>query len=118
MSDALSNETEMQEAASVALAVEKYAGFLEDGWEDAGVRGAATLIRVLGKYYALLGADIEKLRAGRAAHQKWLDDRVQWLQYEMDHGGDWKYLQLKREETVYCLEKLKAHIPALDGVTK
>lgn len=40
------------------------------------------------------------------AYRKWLADRADWLKHEMDHGGDWKYLQLKREETMYCLEKL------------
>jgi hypothetical protein len=43
-------------------------------------------------------------------HEKWLAERVDWLKYEMDHGGDWKYLQLKREETLYCLEKFRAHV--------
>jgi hypothetical protein len=58
--------------------------------------------------------EIERLRKQISEHEKWLVERVEWLKYEMDHGGDWKYLQLKREETAYCLEKLRAHRPALD----
>lgn len=53
-------------------------------------------------------------RAGVTCHLKWLIDRIEWLKYEMDQGGDWKYLNEKREETAYCLEKLRAHIPALE----
>jgi len=56
------NEDVPGEAATVALAVEKYAGFLEAGWEDSGVLGAAKLIRALGNYYTLMAADIERLR--------------------------------------------------------
>ncbi len=61
---------------------------------------------------AVEAANVE--RAGVTTHLKWLIDRVEWLKYEMDHGGDWKYLNLKREETAYCLEKFRAHIPALE----
>jgi hypothetical protein len=58
--------------------------------------------------------DFDGLLAQLRKHEKWLSERVDWLKYEMDHGGDWKYLNLKREETAYCIEKLRAHIPALD----
>lgn len=53
-------------------------------------------------------------QAALTRHVAWLIERIEWLKYEMDHGGNWQYLQLKREETMYCLEKLRAHIPALE----
>lgn len=40
-----------------------------------------------------------------SGYRQWLVDRIAWLKYEI-HGGDWKYLQLTREETAYCLQKL------------
>jgi len=52
-------------------------------------------------------------RAGVTRHAAWLIERVEWLKREMDNGGNWQYLQLKREETMYCLEKLRQHITAL-----
>lgn len=60
---------------------------------------------------------VEAAAAERTAvtgHMKWLMDRVEWLKREMDNGGNWQYLQLKREETMYCLDKLRQHIPALE----
>lgn len=50
--------------------------------------------------------DAQTLRLN--SYRQWLVDRVSWLKYEIDHGGDWKYLNLKREETAYCLEKFDA----------
>jgi hypothetical protein len=52
-------------------------------------------------------------RAGVTKHMAWLIERVAWLKREMDNGGNWQYLNNKREETAYCLEKLRAHLPAL-----
>lgn len=56
--------------------------------------------------------DHDKFVAGVAEYRKWLVERIAWLKYEMDHGGDWKYLNLKREETAYCLEKLNKMVAA------
>lgn len=55
-----------------------------------------------------------RLHSQATEYRTWLVERVAWLKYEMDHGGDWKYLNLKREETAYCLEKLNVYITALE----
>jgi hypothetical protein len=63
--------------------------------------------------YTTEGSKADRLRDGTVSHEKWLAERIDWLKREMDNGGNWQYLQLKREETMYCLEKLRAHVPAL-----
>ncbi len=66
--------------------------------------------------YTTEGSKADRLRDHTVAYEKWLAERIDWLKREMDNGGNWQYLQLKREETMYCLEKLRQHIPALGEV--
>lgn len=64
--------------------------------------------------YTTEGSKQDRLRDGVRSHEKWLTERIDWLRHEMANGGNWEYLNNKRAETLYCLEKLHAHVPALE----
>jgi hypothetical protein len=59
---------------------------------------------------------LDRSRSGAIAHEEWLTGRIDWLKREMDGGGDWNHLSTRRQESLYILEKLRAHIPALQEV--
>jgi hypothetical protein len=41
-----------------------------------------------------------------------LEKRAKWLEAEAMAGGDYKYLFARREETLYCLAKIKDLSPS------
>lgn len=55
-------EQKIEPYSLVIQAVEKYAKFLEENWEDADVLNCAKLIRCLGFQHMLMEAEIERLR--------------------------------------------------------
>ena len=56
--------------------------------------------------------DYDTLVAQVRQFETWLSERADWLRDERNKGGNWEYLLRKEEETRYCLEKLRAFVPA------
>lgn len=71
-------------------------------------RNSAAMGRHFSPWFTRAADEMEAQTLRLNSYRQWLVDRVAWLKYEMDHGGDWKYLNEKREETAYCLEKFDA----------
>lgn len=51
--------------ALISAAVDKYASFLEENWEDQSVLNCALLIRTLGVQHKLMCEEIARLRGGK-----------------------------------------------------
>jgi hypothetical protein len=40
--------------------------------------------------------------------ERFLEERIAWLRYEADHGGDWQALGAMQKETAYILGAIRS----------